>query len=60
MFMINKDNKTKFVEFVKLAEFGEILEKFPLIISTVDKACPNICVASDYCILDNKKNTHFK
>ena len=54
--MINKDNKTTIVGFKKLAEFGKILEKFPMIISSVDNtSSPNICVVSDYCILDNKK-----
>ncbi|MBP3581871.1 MAG: pyridoxamine 5'-phosphate oxidase family protein [Clostridia bacterium] len=53
--MENKDNKTKTIKFESLKEFANILEKNPMVISSVSEdLLPNACLVSDYFILDDK------
>ena len=53
--MKNKDNKTKIIKFETLKEFTDILEKNPMVISSVSEDLfPNACLVSDYFIFDDK------
>lgn len=54
--MENKDNKTEVVDFESLKEFSNVLEKYPLIVSSVNENnYPNACIVSDYFVLDENR-----
>ena len=53
--MENNDNKTKEVKFESLKKFSDILEKFPIVITSANGKVPNACLVSDYFIFDDNK-----
>ena len=53
--MENKDNKTKVIDFNSLKEFADVLEKYPMVITSVGGYVPNACLVSDYFIFDDNK-----